>query len=243
MNKLNTLIVFFYIVLCFSCSPQKGKLSINEIKSKIDKTEVVNDKDVLDCFNIINDTASLRTTIIDKDTLTVNEKKSICFITKTIPVSKEYDNALLTSLIGVAVYDFKDNEVKQNYFAKSGNFGADPVYEIIKTKEGHCFICLFNGTTMMGITEVDIDIYAFSGDTFVKVLSLEQAEYDNSGYVEDDSTLLKSQTVKIQKRGSEIDIVTTSKYYDNNTGSFITESQSELYSFFEKDFVLKKTHK
>lgn len=243
MKRISLLIVFLYMVFCFSCSSKKGKLSINEIKSKIEKTEVVKDKKILGCFNIFSDTASLKTVIIHKDTLAVKGEKSICFITKTIPVSKEYDHALLTSLIGVAVYDFADNEVKQDYFTKSGNFGADPVYEVVKTQEGHCYICFFNGTTMMGITEVDIDVYAFTGDTFKKVLSLEQAEYDNSGYVGNDSTLLKSRKVNIEKSDYGIEVETISRYYDDNLGGFNKKSQSKFYSFSEKNFVLEEIQK
>lgn len=232
------LITFLLISLLNSCTNKKKQISISEFQSLINNIKIVNDRNILDCFYIESDTAKIKTTILQTDTIMIKGDETLCFLTKTIPVSEKHDNALLTSLIGFVVYNPEDTIIEPQYFAQSGNFGGDPVYQTIKLKNGDYFVCLYNGKTMMGITEVDLEIYALDNGKLFKSLAIEGVDYDNSGYVGKDSLLLKTKTTNVKPLKNGLVIKTTTKSFNEYSGKQKEKRKFEYYTFSNGSFVL-----
>lgn len=225
-------------MVILSCGSKNKTKKLDDLIKTISSERTTHNKELLSLFFIKEDSAIINTTIFYSDTIQYNGKNCLLFFTKTIPTDKQYDSALLTSALDVQIYDVDSYElVYQKQFAQAGNFGGDPVYSVLKfDPDNNIGLVLEEGNTQMGITSGSIDIFKFVDNGFRKVLSLENAFFDNSGYVGNDTCALKitKTTIDIVKESANrLKVTKQIKKYDENIKRVIVTDSTDVLSYDE----------
>lgn len=244
MRKLVFLLTILMMMVIASCGSKNKTNKFDDLQKTISSERTTQDKKILDLFFIKKDSALINTTIFYSDTIQYKGKNCFLFFTKTIPADKQYVSALLTSSLDVQIYDVNSYElVYQKQFTQAGNFGGDPVYSILKFDSGNIGLVLEKGNTQMGITTGFIDIYKFVDNDFRQVLDLENAFFDNSGYVGNDTCALKLTKTLINiitESGDRLEITKRIEKYDENLKRVIVTDTIEVFSYDKKMDWYKK---
>jgi len=244
MRKLMFLLTILMMMVIASCGSKNKTNKFDDLQKTISSERTTKDKKLLDLFFIKEDSALINTTIFYSDTIQYKGKNCFLFFTKTIPADKQYVSALLTSALDVQIYDVDSYElVYQKQFTQAGNFGGDPIYSILKFGPDNIGLVIEKGNTQMGITTGFIDIFKFIDNEFRQVLKLENAFFDNSGYVGNDTCALKTTKTSINitsESGDRLEIIKRIEKYDENLKRVIFSDTSEFFSFDKKMDWYKK---
>lgn len=238
------LLTILMMMVIASCGSKNKTNKFDDLQKTISSERTTKDKKLLDLFFIKEDSALINTTIFYSDTIQYKGKNCFLFFTKTIPADKQYVSALLTSALDVQIYDVDSYElVYQKQFTQAGNFGGDPIYSILKFGPDNIGLVIEKGNTQMGITTGFIDIFKFIDNEFRQVLKLENAFFDNSGYVGNDTCALKTTKTSINitsESGDRLEIIKRIEKYDENLKRVIFSDTSEFFSFDKKMDWYKK---
>ena len=240
--------LFFTIVILImitSCRLEKETKKLDDLINTLSSERTTHDKDLLSLLFIKEDSAIIYKKVFYSDTIQYKGNYCFLFFTKVAPEDKQYNSALLKSVLEVLIYDVNSCElVYQKQFAQAGNFGGDPVYSIINfDPDNDIGLVLEKGDTQMGIAAGSIEVFKFVDNDFRKVLKLENVFFDNSGYVGNDTcALIETKTTIEIVKGSvnKLKVSKQIKKYDENIKRVMVTDSTDVFSYDERMNLYQK---